>query len=267
MRLTVLGSGVAVPNQGRAPSCYLVEGAAGRLLLDCGPCVMLRLEQAGCPFTGVDAVLLSHFHPDHCAGLVPFLFAHKVPGNPRREPVEIRGAAGTADLLRSLERAWGDWLVPDAFERRVRDIDAHAFLLAGFRVEAAAGTHCASSLAYRIEEEEGGPALVYSGDTPWSEPLVRLARGASLLVLECSLPAGPPVPGHLTADQAGRLAARAGVPRLLLTHFYPPCASADIRAQVAEHYEGDILLAEDLMALDVGPGPSAPASKGPPDAP
>jgi ribonuclease BN (tRNA processing enzyme) len=250
MKLTVLGSGVAVPNDRRTPSSYLLQGKDGNLLLDCGPCVMLRLEEAHIPFHEVDAVLLSHFHPDHCAGLIPLLFAHKVPGNPRTKSLELRGAPGMKDLIRNLERAWGDWLVPDGFERVIGEITEHDFSMAGFQIRAALGTHCASSLAYRIHEP-GGKDLVYSGDTSWSEPLIRLARGAALLLLECSLPAGPAVPGHLTADQAGRLAAAAEVPRLLLTHFYPPCNLVDITAQVAQHYKGEILLAQDLMTLEI----------------
>jgi len=69
MKFTVLGSGVAVPNQRRAPAAHLVEGTEDTLLLDAGACVMLRLEEAGVDYTAVDGILVSHFHPDHVMGL------------------------------------------------------------------------------------------------------------------------------------------------------------------------------------------------------
>jgi ribonuclease BN (tRNA processing enzyme) len=241
---------VAVPNQRRAPAAHLIEGARDSLLLDAGACVMLRLEEAGADYTAVDGILISHFHPDHVAGLVPFLFAHHVPGNPRRRSVDLVGAPGLAGLLTNLRRAWGDWLTPRGFDVNVREVREHAFSLGEFQVQAALTTHSESSLAFRVQAEDGKVA-VYSGDTPYARSVVKLARGADLLVLECSYPRGFLAPGHLTADQAGRMAAEAGVPRLLLTHFYPPCGQADIRSQAAQHFDGDILLAEDCMAVDV----------------
>ena len=61
-----------------------------------------------------------------------------------------------------------------------------------------------------------------------------LARGADLLVLEAANPFK--VPGHLTPAEAGRLAAQAGVARLLLTHFYPPCDAVDVVALAAQEF-------------------------------
>ena len=91
--------------------------------------------------------------------------------------------------------------------------------------------------------EAGSRSLVYSGDTDVSDSLVALARGADLLVLEAANPFK--VPGHLTPGEAGRLAARAGARRLLLTHFYPPCDAVDVVALAAQEFAGEIIRAED----------------------
>jgi len=117
----------------------------------------------------------------------------------------------------------------------------------GLVIKSAPTDHTEGSLAYRVEAE--GRSLVYSGDTDVSDSLVDLARGADLLVLESANPFK--VQGHLTPAEAGRLAAQAGVARLLLTHFYPPCDAVDVAALAAKEFAGEILRAEDGLSLTV----------------
>ena len=112
-------------------------------------------------------------------------------------------------------------------------------------IKSAPTNHTDASLAYRVEAE--GRALVYSGDTDESDSLVDLAQGADLLVLECSNPFK--VPGHLTPAEAGRLAAKAGVARLVLSHFYPPCDEVDVVALAGAGFSGEIIRAEDGMRI------------------
>jgi ribonuclease BN (tRNA processing enzyme) len=114
-------------------------------------------------------------------------------------------------------------------------------------IKSAPTNHTEGSLAYRVEAE--GRSLVYSGDTDESDSLVDLARGADLLVLEAANPFK--VPGHLTPAEAGRLAAKAGVGRVLLTHFYPPCDAVDVVALAAQEFSGEVLRAEDGLRLTV----------------
>ena len=97
--------------------------------------------------------------------------------------------------------------------------------------------------------ESGGRALVYSGDTDWSDTLIELARGADLFILEASNPFK--VPGHLTPWEAGHLAAQAGVPRLVLTHIYPPGDEVDLVAETRRNFSGEIIQAEDGLRVQV----------------
>ena len=76
-----------------------------------------------------------------------------------------------------------------------------------------------------------------------------LAKGADLLILEASNPFK--VAGHLTPEEAGRLAAQAGVGRLVLTHIYPPGDAVDPAAQAALYFSGEITAAEDGLRLQV----------------
>jgi ribonuclease BN (tRNA processing enzyme) len=121
------------------------------------------------------------------------------------------------------------------------------FTLGGLTIQTGPVNHIPSSLAYRLEFD--GRAAVYAGDTDWSEALIELARGADCLILEASNPFK--VPGHLTPGEAGLLAAQAGVPVLILTHFYPPCDEVDMLAACRQDFGGEVMLAEDGQRLTI----------------
>ena len=94
MRLTVLGSGTAVPVPDRFPAGYLVESGGSKLMVDCGPGTLRRLAQSGVSPTELDAVLLTHYHTDHCADLAALLFALRSPQLAKTRPLRIYGLVG-----------------------------------------------------------------------------------------------------------------------------------------------------------------------------
>jgi len=122
--------------------------------------------------------------------------------------------------------------------------------LAGVTIDTAPMDHSPQSVAFRLTGP-GGRSLVYSGDTDYSEQLVDLAQQADLLICESAFPEGLKVRGHLTPALAGEIAARAGVHRLMLTHFYPVCDQTDIEAECRRTYNGPLILARDLMRITV----------------
>jgi ribonuclease BN (tRNA processing enzyme) len=112
--------------------------------------------------------------------------------------------------------------------------------------------HTVESVAYSIVR--GGRRVVYTGDTGYDPMLGEWARGADVLLCECSLPASMAIPEHLTPEQCGALAAAALPQHLVLTHFYPPVERIDVRAAVAAHYAGPITLASDGATFDIEEG-------------
>ena len=119
-----------------------------------------------------------------------------------------------------------------------------------FSIESAPVEHNPESIAYRITAADG-TSVVYSGDTDFSENLIELANDADLLICESALPDNMGVKGHLTPSGAGEIATRAGVHKLVLTHFYPDCENVDISQECRKTYGGKLLLAEDLMEIRV----------------
>ena len=252
MELIILGSGTTIPLNHRAsPSLALIID--GQLMLfDMGPGTLRQLTKAGLSHEDIKRIFITHFHPDHTAGLIHFLFATKNPSIiKRRGPFRIEGARGLKEFVHRLKEAYRDSLnlPPEIMEIEVFDIHKKTIKdYPGFRITAMPVRHSPESLAYRIDDQQGR-SFVYSGDTGFCEEIVDLAKEADLLILESSFPDGEEVEGHLTPAQAGHIATLANVKRLVLTHFYPECLRTDITAQCRKSYKGELALASDLLKL------------------
>ncbi|MBM4274560.1 MAG: MBL fold metallo-hydrolase [Deltaproteobacteria bacterium] len=251
MELIVIGSGTGVPSLRRGAPAYAVKAAGKLVLLDLGSGTLRSMLKYGLDFNQVDIIALSHLHPDHVGDLVPFLFATRYAlGYTRKEPFTLLAARGFSEFYAGLKMAFGDWVEapPGLVDLRELPTDGTGEVSwPGLVIKSAPPNHIDSSLAYRLEAE--GVSLVYSGDTDESDSLVDLAKGADLLVLEAANPFK--VPGHLTPAEAGRLAARAGVKRLVLTHFYPPCDEVDVAALAGQEFFGEIIRAEDGLRVTI----------------
>jgi len=110
--------------------------------------------------------------------------------------------------------------------------------------------HLPGSVGYRIKWQDG-KSVVISGDTDYCENIVNLASGVDLLILECSFPDEKKVEGHLTPSLAGRIARESRCKKLLLTHLYPICDQHDILTQTKQAFDGEIVISEDLMRVQI----------------
>lgn len=257
--LTVLGAGAILPQPGRGPAGYALRPAPGApvTLLDCGPGSVRMLGAVGIGVEEVERVVLSHYHLDHCLDLFALFFARHNPGLAQRPELELIGPVGLAHLLAEAPRALGRW---------ARDVDARVVEVpdrgrsdvlerGALRLTSQANGHTDPAVSWSVELGTGpdsGARLVYSGDTDDDPGLPELARDADLFLCECSFPEGAGTPNHLTPRQAGRIAARAGVRTLLLTHFYPGTDPEASRAAAGEEFGGRIELAADGSVHPLG---------------
>jgi len=248
----VLGCSGSGPGPHSPSSGYLVRAGGRALVCDLGNGTLGALHRYVDPFD-LDALLLSHLHPDHCAdvaSLVVYRRYHPAPPYPpagRRLPVY--GPEEVADRLTAqygasaAERHGED--LTDVLDFRVV-ADGTDIEVAGCRVLTRRTVHPCESYATRIEH--GGRSLVYSGDTGACESLIELARGADVLLCEATWPRlGPhgeaqPEGIHLSGQEAGEHAAAAGVGRLLLTHIPVWYDSAVLLAEAKSAYDGPVEL-------------------------
>ena len=249
MDLVVLGSGTAVPRPGRAPAGLYVEEAGVRLLLDAGPGSLSRLADAGGRLEDLDGVAITHLHPDHSADLLAVLFGLKNPDLVRERPLTVLGPPGLHGLVEGFVAAYGRWVEDPPCGVQLREWQASQEL-AGWRLDTLPVEHGGAAHGLRLTTP-AGLVLCYPGDTDECDAVVELARGADLLVLDCSHPHRRKVEGHLSPTPCGRLAARAGVAALLLTHIYPGWDPETARPRVARHWDGPLHLAADGLRLTV----------------
>ncbi|MDT0443944.1 MBL fold metallo-hydrolase [Streptomyces johnsoniae] len=250
MHLTVLGGCGAWPTAEQACSGYLVEHAGFRLLLDPGYATLPRLLRHT-TVDAIDAVLVSHGHPDHCADLNPLLRARGLSDTPP-PALPVYAPHGAVDAVLALDRPG---MLAGAY-RRHEFRPGDRFALGPFMADTWLLPHFVPNAGIRLTTPEG--VLAYTGDTGPSPDIVRLARDADLLLSEATYVHRVPTadaPYLLTARLAGHYAERAGAARLLLTHLWPgtdPAAATEAAAEAYGHPIG--VAAPDLVVHVTGPG-------------
>lgn len=225
MKLTVLGGAGAWPPAGGACSGYLVEHAGFRLLVDPGYAVIPRLLELVAA-DAVDAVLVSHGHPDHVADLNPLLRARLL----RDDPAPSLPTYALPGALRAVLALDRPGLLDDAIE--LREFNAGDVLGIGpFEVATRLLPHFLPNVGVRLSAS--GRSITYTGDAGPSDDLIGLAEGTSLLLAEATFVDRVPddAVGYLnSAREVGEQARRAGTDRLVLTHLQPgtdPVAARD----------------------------------------
>jgi ribonuclease BN (tRNA processing enzyme) len=154
------------------------------------------------------------------------------------------------EFHRNLAKVFNDFIDPRGYELTINELSGGYLDLENFRLTSSLINHHEGSLAYRVKSKEG-KSLVYSGDTDYCESIVDLARDVDVLLLECSYPKHIKVDGHLNSTLAGKIARESNCKKLILTHFYPICDDYDILEECREEFSGEIVLAEDLMTIEV----------------
>jgi ribonuclease BN (tRNA processing enzyme) len=249
MRMTVLGGCGAWPAAGQACSGYLVEHDGFRVLVDPGYAVVPRLLELMAA-EDVDAVLLSHGHPDHCADLNPLLRARVLRvGGGAPPALPVHALPGAADRVLALDEP-GTLAGAAALSAFAA---GESFEVGPVRVDTWPLPHWVPNAGLRLEA--GGRVLAYTGDTGPSAAIVELARAADLFLAEASFAEQVPAAAasHLSsARQAGEAAAAAGAGRLLLTHLLPGTDPDQAEDAARRAWDGELGVARGGVVVELG---------------
>jgi ribonuclease Z len=250
VRLLILGSSCLLCTESRHPTHLAFIGGKHGLLVDCGMSPRGRLERFRVGPDAVDDILITHFHPDHVAGLPQYLMELWLLG--RKKPMTVHAGevclARIRQMLDMYEWQHGPDVFPVAF-RAVRMAPEAAVLENGdFRLTASPVRHMVPTTAVRVECLSAGRHVVYSSDTEPSPELALLAKGADLLLHEAT---GEGV-GHSGASQAAEVARQAGVRKLMLIHYRPDADPADLAAAARTVFSGEVEVAADGMEISLG---------------
>lgn len=251
MELTVLGACGTYPKAGGACSGYLVRHEGFTLWMDAGHGTLSELQKH-VDVTDVDAVFLSHAHPDHFVDIYPFFYALFAHPDRRNRTVPIYGPAMVNERMRRLltkrdgSDDFGTFLPWQVFEPG--DVTEAGPL----RLVANRSAHSCTNVCLRIEFD--GKVVTYSGDTGPHPALEKAATDADLFLCEASWleeERSIPEPIHLRAREAGEIATAAGAKHLVLTHIWPHNDMKKMREQAAAAYSGPLDLADTAMSWTI----------------
>lgn len=251
MQLRILGSSPAVPNPGGASSGYLLESDGHKVLLECGHGVSGKLTTAT-DLEDISAIVISHMHPDHFFDLIPLKYGYFFGEIPK---VPLFLPPGGRELLHRLQSAVR--LADDFFDQNfhVSEYDPRSPLeVAGFRFDFGLTRHFVDAYAMRITASgKKGGVLAYSSDTAWEDDLLALSRGATVGLFEATLVGevnDTDASGHLTGTQAGELAQKCGIQKLLMTHYWWGNAQ-ELCNEAAAAFDGPVDLAKEGERYDI----------------
>jgi ribonuclease BN (tRNA processing enzyme) len=285
-KLVMLGTGAGpnptVPGRTRHMTSHAMVSNGAVYVLDCGLGVTNQFARTGIPFTAVRSIFISHHHPDHNIEYGPFVLLGWVQGLP--SPVRAFGPPPlkqmTGDFLRAYKATIDFWVadlkVKPLVSPDVKEVSVPGAVMRDETVKVAAAIvqhpPVRPALAYRFDFQDR--SIAFSGDTAPIETVVRLAKGADILVHEAMyVPAleayvrdrvakGVPIRfddymAHMKADhspveEVGRIAQEAGVKALVLSHLTPGIDGIQDetwRDLAAKQFKGEIIVARDLMVL------------------
>ena len=253
-RVAFLGTSAALTSAARDNTSLVFELAGVAVLVDCGGGTVHRLQRLGVDPLALTHVVVTHVHVDHAYGLPSLVRQLMLLG--RRPPLTVECRPEHVEPLRSpahgLSRVGATGRV-----RAAAGADRSRRRRPRLHHRSAAREHVAqrprSDAELRRAGGRGGRRrLVYSSDTRPSDAVVALARGADTLVheatfLERDRPPATPPPTRRAAE-AGEVAARAGVGRLILTHVGAEYHD-DVEAladEARKRFEGEVRVAEEL---------------------
>ncbi len=241
--VAVLGCDGGYQAPGGACSGYLLRAAGTCILLDSGPGTLANLQR----YVGIDeldAVVLSHEHPDHWSDLEGIAVARQYglgmtsPTGGRARVLAPRGLREITYHCRGDAFVWD--IVTDCSEERVGP----------FELRFARTDHGPETLA--VKAEAMGRSLVYSADTGPSWELAELGEGAHLALCEATFTAEHEGSArHLSGRQAGRSARDARARRLVVSHRWPTISQAAVTAEAGEAFEGDVVAAAVGLTFEV----------------
>jgi ribonuclease BN (tRNA processing enzyme) len=237
MEFTVLGAGAAFPRPGGACSGFLVQTAAATVWIDAGNGTFSRLT-ALVSWRELDAMVITHGHPDHIADVIPLMYAMGFDDNPPDEPLAVYAPADVEKRLRGAVGGGKSKELFDAvfaFHDLAGDIRIKDLTVRSFETD-----HPIDSRGVRLDA--GGKSLVYTSDTAFFPGLVDHCRDADLLLTEATYVGAveADVGVHMWARESGKLAADAGAKRLVLTHIWATFDVADAEAEAREAYAGPV---------------------------
>jgi ribonuclease BN (tRNA processing enzyme) len=222
VKLQFVGSGDAFGSGGRFNTCFHVEAAATRFLIDCGASSMVALRHWGLDLNAIESVFVSHLHGDHF-GALPFFIVDGQLGSKRTTPLTIAGPPGLRQRLHDAMEIFlpGSTKVSRKFATEIVELEpGRRVTLNGVAVTPFEVQHVCGAPPFALRLEVDGKVVTYSGDTEWTDALVPAARDADLFIAEAYF-YDKPIKYHLDVKTLLAHLPEIRAKRVVLTHMSP----------------------------------------------
>ncbi|BCB02954.1 MBL fold metallo-hydrolase [Bacillus sp. KH172YL63] len=242
MKLTIIGHWGGYPKAGEASTGYLLEHDGFKLLIDCGSGVLSHLQRH-IEATDLDAVLLSHYHPDHTADIGVLQHALLI-------QFFLGKNSGTLPVYahRGDESGYGAITYKNLMKAHEYKEDS-TLTIGPFTVTFVKTKHPVPCYGMRIEAD--GQSLFYTADSAYREAFIPFGKDVDVLLCECNFYGGMDASnaGHMTSLEAGTLARITNAGKLILTHLPHFGDLNQLVTEAKTNYDGDVLLAEKDMEV------------------
>jgi ribonuclease Z len=268
-RVILLGTGNPNPKPERmGPSSAVVSGDRV-YIVDCGPGVVRRAAKAGISMRQITRAFITHLHSDHTAGLPDLILTPAVTG--RAESLELYGPPGLRAMTTHIMEAYaedirarlhgGEPAVAEAYAVHAHGVKpGEVYRDDAVRVVAFAVPHGAWKYAYGYRFEAKDKTIVFSGDTSYSDAVIRACNGCDILVHEVYSAAGLArrtpdwqryhAAFHTSGVDLGKLAAAAKPKKLVLNHQLPMGETPEeVAGEIRQHFMGEIVYGNDLDVI------------------
>lgn len=218
-----MGSGDAFGSGGRFQTCIYVRSGgphATHLLIDCGASSLVAMKRFGVETSAIDTILLSHLHGDHFGGL-PFFIMESQYVSGREKPLVVAGPPGLeARIYEAMEVLYpGSSETPREFDLEFVELeDGTGVKIGPLTVTPYGVVHSSGAPSYALRVALEDRILAYSGDTEWTDALVRAASGTDLFICECNF-SKRGVKYHLDYETLMEHREELDCRRLVLTHM------------------------------------------------
>lgn len=246
-QIVILGSAAAVNDAQHDYTHFLLQGEEDTpILVDAGSNPLGKIKNLGVDDESLQDVILTHFHPDHVAGIPNMMMMMWLLG--RKAPLRIYGLHHCLNRIEDTMEAygWQEWpnFFPISFQRISQRNDAALLENKDFRIRAFPVRHYdVPTIGMRVENKHNGRVLAYSCDTMYFPGLLEIAADADILIHEA---AGDDGFGHSSARQAGEVAQQAGAKALYLIHYQVWNADpAPLVDEAAAKFDGPVYLCKD----------------------
>ena len=244
MNLTVIGYWGGYPKKNAASSGYLLEHKEFKLLIDCGSGVLAKLQNVTQP-EDLNAVILSHYHPDHIADIGVLQHARLIQGFLGKEQPTLPVYGHTFD-----QPEFGKLTYKSITEGIAYNPDV-PLTVGPFKISFLKTNHPVPCYAMRIEAD--GKTLVYTADSSFKEEFIEFSRQADVLLCECNFYGNQngKSAGHMNSIEAGQFAQKAEVKQLILTHLPHYGNLEELMTEASGQFSGIIKLADEFLAISL----------------